>query len=615
MQSKLKRRAMSGLLGAALFTTGVVGGSAAVPIEIVALSDDPVVGADRQRVLTSVEAPPVINAAGNLAVFASIGLEVDSTIGPDALLTGVALPLSVRVQAGDAVPGEAAGVEVSGFANGVPPVFNSSGQLSIRGVFDGPGISNSNRFGVITVEGGTLRKVAREGDPAPGAAPGIVFNDLFFSRPRLSDTGQTVFRANLGPSLNSFPNQEAIYAESSGTLSLVALEGTPAPGFGPGIDFRDLEHPVQNRSGQLAFKAIVDTAAAIYAGVPGQISPVAITGEPAPDFGDGTFFISFGDPVINTAGRTAFWSILRGGSINGATEVGIFSEAAGTLSLVAQTGTPAPAAGPGVNYSFLEDPLLSDGGHTVFAASLTGDAINADNNEALFRHFGGQTELVVQAGDPAPGTGAGVVFASTFRAFAEPLVNASGQVAFLAELDGFGVNDDNNQGLFATDADGQLRLVARTGDPFDLDPDPGVTDLKAIEFIEIVSNAGGGDGRPTGLNDAGQLAFYLDFGLGQSGVFRANLSAAAVPGDFDSSGQVEQGDLNLVLNNWGSDRGAWANAGGLVSTQVDQEELNAVLNNWGATAAPSFTANPSVPEPAVAALAGLAALAFRRRSR
>ncbi|MEM8781302.1 MAG: hypothetical protein AAGE65_00475 [Planctomycetota bacterium] len=87
------------------------------------------------------------------------------------------------------------------------------------------------------------------------------------------------------------------------------------------------------------------------------------------------------------------------------------------------------------------------------------------------------------------------------------------------------------------------------------------------------------------------------------------------PGDFDSSGQVEQGDLNLVLNNWGSDRGAWANAGGLVSTQVDQEELNAVLNNWGATAAPSFTANPSVPEPGVAVLSGLAAWTTRRRRR
>ncbi|MEM8781304.1 MAG: hypothetical protein AAGE65_00485 [Planctomycetota bacterium] len=91
--------------------------------------------------------------------------------------------------------------------------------------------------------------------------------------------------------------------------------------------------------------------------------------------------------------------------------------------------------------------------------------------------------------------------------------------------------------------------------------------------------------------------------------------AAGLLGDFNGSGRVEQGDLNLVLNNWGSDRGDWANADGFASVQVDQEELNAVLNNWGAAAAPSFTANPGVPEPGVAALVGLAALTVSGRSR
>ncbi|MEM8782196.1 MAG: hypothetical protein AAGE65_04995 [Planctomycetota bacterium] len=81
---------------------------------------------------------------------------------------------------------------------------------------------------------------------------------------------------------------------------------------------------------------------------------------------------------------------------------------------------------------------------------------------------------------------------------------------------------------------------------------------------------------------------------------------AGLIGDFDGSGQVEQGDLNLVLNNWGQNRGDWANSAGLTTVSVDQEELNAVLNHWGDAAAPGF-AGSTAPEPsvAVALLGGL----------
>ncbi|MEM8494892.1 MAG: PEP-CTERM sorting domain-containing protein [Planctomycetota bacterium] len=85
-------------------------------------------------------------------------------------------------------------------------------------------------------------------------------------------------------------------------------------------------------------------------------------------------------------------------------------------------------------------------------------------------------------------------------------------------------------------------------------------------------------------------------------------------GDYDEDGQVAQGDLNLVLNNWGAAR-TFEDPGGTVfsSANVDQEELNGVLNNWGAQAAPSFEGS-AVPEPAsLAALGGLALLGLRRR--
>ncbi|MEM7578183.1 MAG: PEP-CTERM sorting domain-containing protein [Planctomycetota bacterium] len=88
-----------------------------------------------------------------------------------------------------------------------------------------------------------------------------------------------------------------------------------------------------------------------------------------------------------------------------------------------------------------------------------------------------------------------------------------------------------------------------------------------------------------------------------------------IVGDYDDSGSVEQGDLNLVLNNWGQDAPFEPNGDPFASLAVDQEELNRVLNNWGNTENPPSFEGFTVPEPgALAMLGGLALAGLRRRS-
>ncbi|MEM8781310.1 MAG: hypothetical protein AAGE65_00520 [Planctomycetota bacterium] len=158
---------------------------------------------------------------------------------------------------------------------------------------------------------------------------------------------------------------------------------------------------------------------------------------------------------------------------------------------------------------------------------------------------------------------------------------------------------------------GTLRIV---GD------DPSLAGLPedGETFTFLQSRNGGVTGNFTDLElidlpgIAAQLTYFADR-------VDVTFSRLNLPGDFNASGQVEQGDLNLVLNNWGVNTAAagipsgWVNTDGLDGA-VDQAELNAVLNNWGSTLAPSF-AGPAVPEPAAALVwIGGSWLGTRRRA-
>lgn len=93
---------------------------------------------------------------------------------------------------------------------------------------------------------------------------------------------------------------------------------------------------------------------------------------------------------------------------------------------------------------------------------------------------------------------------------------------------------------------------------------------------------------------------------------------SGVAGDYNANGTVEQGDLDLVLLNWGSAAAplppGWFQ--GLPSGTIDQDELDGVLLNWGTTAAGAQRAAGGVPEPPAWLLALVAlAICLRLRQR
>ncbi|MCB1093966.1 MAG: fibronectin type III domain-containing protein [Verrucomicrobiae bacterium] len=527
-----------------------------------------------------------------------------------------------RVFTGDPAPGTGAVFSATIFGGNFPLGFsdvsiNAAGQITFQGFVTGDGVDGANYEGVWSDGGGTLRLVARRGDAAPGS-DGIFAleccNALFVAG--INESGSTFLRSTISGASSS--NGRGIWTNRTGALSLLAKVGDAAPGTS--ASFAQVFDPVFNRNGDVSFIGRIGGAGVdpsneqgIWSDKSGNLSLLARTGSPAPgtdavfggffaallnNNGQSVFTATLTGPTVDVTNHTGIWSdrdgslalIVRAGQhapgtgaafgriaavghLNGLSQIAfavdlkgedvddrsiesVWTEAGGTLRLIARMGNPAPGTGPGVEFDDLNSlpPFINNAGQTFFRGRLRGTGIDDTNDEGMWIDTGGSTALVARRGQQAPGVGTGVVFADLAPDGSDDrrLFNNAGQVAFEAELGGAGVDPSNRKAIFISDRDARLMLVAREGTPFDVDDSSG-EDFRTILRIGQLGFSGSEDGIPSGLNDAGQLAFELSFTDGSSGVFVANTAGASVaPGSLAVTSIVRNPN-NTVTLSWKSD--------------------------------------------------------------
>lgn len=221
--------------------------------------------------------------------------------------------------------------------------MNRSGQVAMA-------VSTSDMFAEILLKSGSsLTTIA--GGPVGSVNPSLNPRQL-----TINNLGQVAFYG--------YENQSGIFLTSNGQTNLLLSASTAAPGGGTLSYMQGLS---LNNQGQLAFFAqpTAPSQNGLFLFSNGTLTPLALNGSPAP--GGGNFSLPFSSsrfgPVIDDNGDVAFTAQI--GSSSGS---GIFLNSNGTLLRIAGPGDPTPDGGTLV---FADSPSINGSGQVAFFGITT----------------------------------------------------------------------------------------------------------------------------------------------------------------------------------------------------------------------------------------------------
>ena len=417
--------------------------------------------------------------------------------------------------------------------------FNNSGDVdfvaSVTGI--GPNGGGSGT-GLWSKRGDTpVRLVAFEGGAAPGSN-GDVYSSLF-SISGINNSGQTLFSNSLSS------GNGGIWAYSLGVPDLIAQRGQTLDGEN-GLTFNFISEPSLNDTGQAVFSTSFQTENAgglgkgIFLSQNGSIQSVAQTGDVA--FGidaDATLGSSIAHSEISELGQVAFTASLVGDEIDETNDSGVWltNTNSGETELLARKGDVA--RGADASFDGFADTLLNNEEEVAVLGFLSGPNVTPRNQTGLFMSNGADLELIARTNDSVV-QGADVKLLN----FQNVIFNNEGQLAFFSDLFRGTVAGGDlaiiGKGLFVTDLSGELIPVAREGEAFDVDDNPLVEDLRIVQFVQRGIAF---------LNDAGQLAFTLEFTDGTGGIFVANIISQPTSQTTSFAAGTSLGNENLSITN------------------------------------------------------------------
>jgi hypothetical protein len=325
--------------------------------------------------------------------------------------------LSLLARYGQTLPGDGSGGVVTSVATGLPNLpagillsglsLDDAGRTSFTTSFQvGTGGTTAANDRVLYrsdgAGGGSI--LAREGDAAPGKAPGTTFGGSF--QPFESHAG-TAFVASTSAG-------SVIYREDGvgGFTPLVSV-GEAAPGTS-GAVFGSFGGQRIDADGDLIFRGTLQTGvggvtAANDVGYWGPNGLIVREGDQAPGAPPGATFGSLSANISDSG--IAFRTALFGGGVTAADNTGVWqADDDGTVILLAREGAAVPGLA-GVTFADFGNEVVATNAHeeTAFTAGFTlgsGGVTSSDDRALFFADATGALTLLLREGEffPALGT-------------------------------------------------------------------------------------------------------------------------------------------------------------------------------------------------------------------
>ncbi|MGV3532811.1 MAG: DUF7453 family protein, partial [Chthoniobacteraceae bacterium] len=443
---------------------------------------------------------PSIGDDGSLAWVARVRLPGQKQ--PVLMLIGGASPTKL-FGAGDPVPG----IPGATFKKFHPPVSDDTGRTIFAAMLKGSGIQKSSNTALFAANpDGTTKVIARLGDSATGL-PGATLKKFVAVD---AEGGETVFVAD-----TSSKGQTGVWTWDGTNVQLVAATGKPATtasgtktikklallGNVPGSPGHNRGHQAGRVALRLTFTDKTEGIACASL-VEGQWEmSVQMLGGSATGFGGA--WAKFGAPALNATGR----SVVHGTVANGGPQsaIAIFDES-GPMEVV----RAGDSLTPGTTLSSFLDPVANSAGTIAFAAKVGGPGINKANALRLVVvPPGGELEVVAAQGQPTPIAG---TTWKKFNSYALP-EGETARPLLLATIAGSSVTKKNNLGLWSQNADGTLRLLARTGFPI-----PGSSNPRLLSRMTLLNALTPVQGSARSFNASRSIAYLATFQDGSQAI-------------------------------------------------------------------------------------------------
>ncbi len=265
---------------------------------------------------------------------------------------------------------------------------NDAGAVTFVSNLRGPGVSSANNLALFAGPlPGAPAAVARRGDPAPTGATGPADFHLFLDDQSINSGGDVIFSVRLAGAGVSTTNDIGLFTDAGGPLAMIAREGQDAPGFAPGETFAEFDDLFVCDDDTCYFSARITGGSpvltstqdhAIFRWSPGGATTLlAAEGMVAPGTA-GTFKNLSTLFTAGAAGNAAFTGILLGGvgGVTNANDEGIWTAKAGQApALLLRDSDPFDVAGATETVKRASISESPDGGTGGRSSSVAGENI------------------------------------------------------------------------------------------------------------------------------------------------------------------------------------------------------------------------------------------------